>query len=76
VVTTALTLGAPPALAVAPFLALVAYVVATLHAAADDLGRVEPRAVGSATASPQPRDDASDTDHLVLDAARRGGPEA
>jgi hypothetical protein len=76
VVTTSLTLGAPPALAVAPFLALVAYVVATLHAAADDLGRVEPRAVGSATASPQPRDDASDADHLVLDAARRGGPEA
>jgi hypothetical protein len=32
--------------------------------------------VDSATASPQPRDNASDADHLVLDAARRGGPEA
>jgi LPXTG-motif cell wall-anchored protein len=74
VVTTSLTLGALPALAVAPFLALVAYIVATLHAAADDLGRVEPQAAGSATASPDPQDDASDADRLVLDSARRSGP--
>jgi hypothetical protein len=41
-VTTSLTLGSWPALAVAPFTALVAYVAAVLHAPADGLGRTEP----------------------------------
>jgi hypothetical protein len=38
-VTTSLTLGSPPALVAAPFMALVAYVVAVLYAPGDDLGR-------------------------------------
>jgi hypothetical protein len=38
-VTTSLTLGSPPALAAAPFMALVAYVAAALYAPGDDLGR-------------------------------------
>jgi LPXTG-motif cell wall-anchored protein len=38
-VTTSLTLGSPPALAAAPFMALVAYVAAVLYAPGDDLGR-------------------------------------
>ncbi|MGY1731286.1 DUF2567 domain-containing protein [Geodermatophilus sp. SYSU D01045] len=38
-VTTGLELSSPPALAVAPFAALLVYVVAALFAARDDLGR-------------------------------------
>lgn len=38
-VTTGLRLSSPPALAVAPFLALTVYVVAALFSAHDDLGR-------------------------------------
>jgi len=38
-VTTSLTLGSPPALAAAPFMALVAYLAAVLYAPGDDLGR-------------------------------------
>jgi hypothetical protein len=41
-VTTSLTLGSLPALAFAPFTALLAYVVAVLHAPGEDLGRPEP----------------------------------
>jgi hypothetical protein len=41
-VTTSLTLRSLPALALAPFTALLAYVVAVLHAPRDDLGRTEP----------------------------------
>jgi hypothetical protein len=41
-VTTSLTLGSLPALALAPFTALLAYVVAVLHAPGEDLGRPEP----------------------------------
>jgi LPXTG-motif cell wall-anchored protein len=40
--TTSLTLGSPPAMALAPFTALLAYVVAVLHAPHDHLGRTEP----------------------------------
>ncbi|CAA9245740.1 MAG: hypothetical protein AVDCRST_MAG57-1733 [uncultured Blastococcus sp.] len=40
-VTTALRLGSPPALAVAPFTALAAYLVGVLYAAGDDLGRAD-----------------------------------
>ncbi|MGY1725883.1 hypothetical protein ACI79J_02825 [Geodermatophilus sp. SYSU D01062] len=47
-VTTGLELSSPPALAVAPFAALLVYVVAALFAARDDLGRdTERLAVGS-----------------------------
>jgi Protein of unknown function (DUF2567) len=41
-VVTPLRLGSPAALAVAPFLAVLAYVVATLLTAADDLDRPDP----------------------------------
>ena len=40
-VTTSLTLGSLPALATAPFTALLAYVVGALHAPGEDLGRTE-----------------------------------
>ena len=39
VVTTSLTLGSLPALAIAPFVAIVAYLVGVLHIADDGLGR-------------------------------------
>jgi LPXTG-motif cell wall-anchored protein len=41
-VTTSLTLGSLPALATAPFTALLAYVGAVLYAPGEDLGRTEP----------------------------------
>jgi LPXTG-motif cell wall-anchored protein len=41
-VTTSLTLGSLPALAVAPFTAIAAYLVAVLYAPDDGLGRSEP----------------------------------
>lgn len=41
-VTTSLTLGSLPALALAPFTALLAYLVAVLYAPRDDLGRTDP----------------------------------
>ncbi|WP_139228723.1 LPXTG cell wall anchor domain-containing protein [Blastococcus tunisiensis] len=42
VVTTSLTLGSLPALALAPVTALIVYVAAVLHAPDDGLGRTEP----------------------------------
>ncbi|MGY1779441.1 hypothetical protein [Geodermatophilus sp. SYSU D01036] len=45
-VTTGLELSSPPALAVAPFAALLVYVVAALFAARDDLGRDTERLAG------------------------------
>jgi hypothetical protein len=48
-VTTALSLRALPALAVAPFTAIAAYLVGVLYASSDDLGRTEP---ASSTANP------------------------
>lgn len=44
VVTTSLTLGSLPALALTPFTALLAYVAAVLYAPDDGLGRTEPGA--------------------------------
>ncbi len=41
-VTSSLTLGSLPALVLAPFTALLAYVAAVLHAPRDDLGRTDP----------------------------------
>jgi len=43
-VTTSLTLGAPPALAVGPFVALLVWLVATLYSRGDGLGRPAPAA--------------------------------
>jgi Protein of unknown function (DUF2567) len=52
-VTTALTLGSLPALAFAPFAAVLAYLVAVLYTRSDDLGRTEiPR-----RAAPEPTTD-------------------
>jgi LPXTG-motif cell wall-anchored protein len=45
VVTTPLTLNALPALAVGPFVAVLAYLVAVLVARTDDLGRTQPTPV-------------------------------
>jgi LPXTG-motif cell wall-anchored protein len=54
-VTTSLTLGSLPALAIAPFTALLAYVVAVLYTPDDDLGRAEPSVpVPSAPEAPAP----------------------
>ena len=41
-VTTSLTLGSLPALAVGPFAAVLAYLLPVLHAGSDDLGRPDP----------------------------------
>jgi hypothetical protein len=54
-VTTALSLRALPALAVAPFTAIAAYLVGVLYAPGDDLGRTEP--AGSAANPDCPADD-------------------
>lgn len=51
-VTTALTLGSLPALAVAPFTALLVYVLAVLHARDDGLGRTEPVTPGPPPTAP------------------------
>lgn len=64
-VTTSLTLGSLPALAVAPFTALLAYVVGVLYAPGDDLGRTEPDA-GAATRTQAPDDDQPVTDERPL----------
>jgi hypothetical protein len=57
-VTTSLTLGSPPALAAAPFMALLAYIVAVLHARGDDLGRTAPAAVSGPVGRPALEQDA------------------
>jgi LPXTG-motif cell wall-anchored protein len=51
-VTTALRLGSLPALAFAPFTAVLAYVAAVLVARSDDLGRTEPDSGGPAGTGP------------------------
>jgi hypothetical protein len=57
VVTTSLTLGSPPALALAPFGALLAYLVPVLTAHHDDLGRTPEPAPAE---QPLPADEALD----------------
>lgn len=51
-VTTSLTLGALPALAVAPFAALLVWLVGTLYAKGDGLGRPTPATDAAAVAEP------------------------
>ena len=71
-VTTSLTLGAPPALAVAPFMALLVYLLAVLYARGDDLGREEPApAVAADTA-----DDALPEERTLVDVPPSGRPPA
>lgn len=61
VVTTSLAFGSLPGLAVAPFAAVLAYLVAVLYVAEDDLGRLRPLAPAAVpetpetAAGPQPR---------------------
>ena len=68
-VTTALRLGGPPALAVAPFAAVFAYLVPVLVARADDLGRVSsgdsPGTAPPAQGEPGPPGPAPDDRDLV-----------
>ena len=54
-VITPLRLGSPAALAVAPFLAVLAYVVSTLLSAADDLDRPDPVAAAPVDGGPLPK---------------------
>ncbi|SFK62206.1 LPXTG cell wall anchor domain-containing protein [Geodermatophilus ruber] len=67
VVTTGLSLGSVPALAVAPFLATLVYVVATLLASSEDLGRSDP-----APAGPPAREGGPAGAEVREDAGRRG----
>jgi hypothetical protein len=53
-VTTGLSLGALPVLAVGPFAAVLAYLVPAAYAASDDLGRPAPPALPEATPVPEP----------------------
>lgn len=76
-VTTSLTLGSPPALALAPFTALLAYVAAVLYAPDDGLGRMEPGDGGGVGKYPPPGagvEAASDEERPLLDAPPAGRP--
>jgi LPXTG-motif cell wall-anchored protein len=75
-VTTSLTLGSPAALAVAPFTALLAYVVAVLHAPGDDLGRTAAAASGPAEQSPTEEDAEFPDDRPLVDVPPPGRPSA
>ena len=58
-VVTPLRLGSPAALAVAPFVAVLAYVVSTLLTAAEDLNRPDPVLAAPSAAGPLPEATAS-----------------
>jgi LPXTG-motif cell wall-anchored protein len=65
-VTTPLRLGSPPALAVAPFVAVLAYLVPVVVAREDDLGRVSDDDPAAGTGpEPGPVDADADGRHLV-----------
>jgi LPXTG-motif cell wall-anchored protein len=71
-VTTSLSLGSLPALAVAPFMAVFAYLVAVLYTHRDDLGR---EARGDAASVPSD-DPAPAADALLVDSPPPGRPAA
>jgi hypothetical protein len=78
-VTTALALGSLPALAVAPFTAILAYVVAVLYTSGDDLGRTETAFPGGTGDTPGPwgdRDPAGNADRPLVDVPPPGRPSA
>ena len=54
-VTTPLRLGSPATLAVAPFLAVLGYVIATLLTASEDLDRPDPVPTAPPAAGPLPQ---------------------
>jgi LPXTG-motif cell wall-anchored protein len=65
-VTTGLALGSLPAMALAPFTALLTYLAGVLHAPHDGLGRVEPAPAGSGWAAlPDDEQAGQDTRPLV-----------
>jgi LPXTG-motif cell wall-anchored protein len=75
VVTTAVNLGSLPALAVAPFTALLAYLGSVLYTSGDDLGRIEPAATPrehTGPGEPAPLDGG----RLLVDAPPAGRPSA
>jgi hypothetical protein len=73
VVTTSLTLGSLPALAIAPFTAVLAYVVGVLYVADDGLGR-EPGPLGPPAIPPAPGP--VDGDRWLVEVPPPGRPEA
>jgi LPXTG-motif cell wall-anchored protein len=76
-VTTSLTLGSPPAMAVAPFTAVLAYVLATLYTKSDDLGRTEPEPVPDASGWAGPDDaGALPEERPLVDVPPPGRPSA
>jgi hypothetical protein len=84
-VTTSLTLGSPAAIAVAPFMALLAYIVAVLYARGDDLGRTAPAVSGHGGRPALEQDDELPTleqddelpdDRPLVDVPQPGRPSA
>jgi hypothetical protein len=75
VVTTALTLGSLPALALAPFAALLAYVVPVIYMHRDDLGRAPDPALSGRRLPERGQDDLPDERPLV-DVPPSGWPGA
>jgi LPXTG-motif cell wall-anchored protein len=78
-VTTSLTLGSLPAMALAPFTALLVYVVAVLYARGDDLGRTpEAPQAGDAVPLVAPDDpgSAAEADRPLVDTPPLGRPSA
>ena len=71
VVTTSLTLGSLPALAIAPFTAVLAYVVAVLYVADDGLGREHP-----AGPVPPPGDPATAGERALVEVPPQAQPDS
>jgi hypothetical protein len=75
-VTTSLTLGSPAAIAAAPFMALLAYIVAVLYARGDDLGRTAPAVSGPASRPTLEQDPELPDDRPLVDVPQPGRPSA
>ena len=75
-VTTSLTLGSPAAIAAAPFMALLAYIVAVLYAPGDDLGRTGSVVAGTVGQPAVDQDDDRHDDRPLVDVPRPGRPSA
>jgi LPXTG-motif cell wall-anchored protein len=74
-VTTSLRLGSLPALALAPFTALLAYVVAVLYTPRDDLGRTDPSET-KAWPTPQVAGEPPPGERPLVDVPPPGRPSA
>jgi LPXTG-motif cell wall-anchored protein len=75
-VTTSLTLGSPAAFAAAPFMALLAYIVAVLYARDDDLGRTGSAASGAVGQPAIDQDADLHEDRPLVDVPQPGSPSA